>query len=91
MKGKQYAAARKHGYRSGLEVKTRDYLIEHKMPFKYEEVKIEWEDLMYRSYTPDKNGIQYNDRIIPLEWLKEKGKDKHPDLIPCPYTKIKRR
>jgi len=26
-----------------------------------------------------------------LEWLKEKGKDKHPDLIPCPYTKIKRR
>jgi len=26
-----------------------------------------------------------------LEWLKEKGKDKHPDLKPCPYTKIKRR
>ena len=149
MKAKQYAAARKHGYRSGLEVRTRDYLIEHEMPFKYEEVKIEWEDLMYRTYTPDfvlkngiiietkgmfkaedrrkhllikkqhpkldirfvftnsrskiskgaktsygqwceKNGIQYHDRIIPLEWLKEKGKDKHPDLINCPYKKIKR-
>ena len=60
MNGKQFSAAMKHGYRSGLEVRTKDYLIEHNMPFKYEEVKIEWEDLMYRTYTPDfvlKNGI----------------------------------
>ena len=149
MKAKQFSAAMKHGYRSGLEVRTKDYLIEHNMPFKYEEVKIEWEDLMYRTYTPDfvlkngiiietkglfsaddrrkhlavktqhpkldirfvftssrkklskgakssygqwceKNGIKYYDRIIPLEWLKEKGKDMHPVLIHCPYRKIKR-
>ena len=48
MKAKQFSAAMKHGYRSGLEVRTKDYLNEHNMPFKYEEVKIEWEDLMYR-------------------------------------------
>ena len=150
MEAKQFSAAMKHGYRSGLEVRTKDYLNEHNMPFKYEEVKIEWEDLMYRTYTPDfvlkngiiietkglfsaddrrkhlavkaqhpkldirfvfsssrkklskgaksnygqwctKNGIKYYDRIIPLEWLEEKGKDMHPSLIHCPYKKVKRR
>ena len=38
-----------------------------------------------------KNGIKYYDRIIPLEWLEEKGKDMHPSLIHCPYKKVKRR
>ena len=150
MKASQFAAAMKHGYRSGLELRTKEYLVEHNVKFKYEKVKIEWEDLMYRTYTPDfvlgngiiietkglftsddrrkhlavkqqhpkldirfvftsskrklskgakttygqwceKNGIQYHDRIIPEEWLHEKGKDMHPQLIHCPYKKIKRR
>jgi hypothetical protein len=149
MKAKQFSAAMKHGYRSGLEVRTKDYLIEHNMPFKYEEVKIEWEDLMYRTYTPDfilpngiiieskgrfvtadrrkhiaikkqhpkldirfvfynsrnklnkgakstyqnwcdKYGFRYYDRIVPLDWLEEKGKNKHKELIHLPYKKIVR-
>ena len=53
MNGKQFRAAMKHGYRSGLEIKVKDYLKEHKVKFKYEAIKIEWEDLMYRTYTPD--------------------------------------
>ena len=60
MNGKQFAAALKYGYRSGLEIKVKDYLIEHGVKVKYEAIKIEWEDLMYRTYTPDfvlPNGI----------------------------------
>ena len=150
MNGKRFQAALKHGYRSGLEMKISDYLKEHGVPVVYESIKIEWEDLMYRTYTPDfvlkngiiietkglftaddrrkhlavkvqhpkldirfvftsskkklskgakssygqwceKNGIKYHDRIIPLEWLEEKGKDMHPSLIHCPYRKVKRR
>jgi len=149
MDGRQFKAALKHGYRSGLEIKIKDYLKENNVPFKYEKVKIEWEDLMYRTYTPDfilpngiiievkgrftsddrrkhlavkkqhpnldirfvfensrrklskgakttygqwceKHGYQYYDRIIPQEWIKEKGKDTHPDLIKFPFSKIKR-
>ena len=50
---KRFSAAMKHGYRSGLEVKVTEYLKENKIPVKYEAIKIEWEDLMYRTYTPD--------------------------------------
>jgi hypothetical protein len=60
MDGRQFKSALKHGYRSGLEIKIKEYLKEHKVPIKYEKVKIEWEDLMYRTYTPDfilPNGI----------------------------------
>ena len=60
MNGKQFAAALKYGYRSGLEIKVKDYLVEHGVKVKYEAIKIEWEDLMYRTYTPDfvlPNGI----------------------------------
>lgn len=60
MDGRQFKAALKHGYRSGLEIKIKEYLKEHNVPIKYEKVKIEWEDLMYRTYTPDfilPNGI----------------------------------
>ena len=149
MDGKQFKAALKHGYRSGLEIKVKDYLNEHKVKFKYEAIKIEWEDLMYRTYTPDfilpngiivevkgrftsddrrkhvavkkqhpdldirfvfenskrklskgakttyatwceRNKFLYADRVIPEEWLKEKGVDNHPDLVVFPYDKIKR-
>jgi hypothetical protein len=130
----------KNGYRSGLEHKLSIYLSEKKCPYSYESIKIEWEDLAYRTYTPDfvlyngiiietkgrflasdrrkhlaiqkqhpnldirfvftnsrarlskgakstyaqwciKYGFRYYDRIIPEEWLKEKGKNKHPKKI----------
>ena len=149
MDGRQFKAALKHGYRSGLEIKIKDYLQENNIPVKYEKVKIEWEDLMYRTYTPDfilpngiivevkgrftsddrrkhlavkkqhatldirfvfessrrklskgakttygqwcdKHGFMYADRVIPQEWLSEKGKDTYPDLIVFPHKKIKR-
>ena len=150
MDAKQFIAARKYGYRSGLELKTAKYLDDLHIKYKYEKVKIEWEDLTYRTYTPDfvlYNGIiietkgmftaadrkkhlaikkqhphldirfvfensnrklrkgaktryyqwcnkydfDYYDRIIPEEWLKEKGKDKHPKFIKFSGTKIKRK
>jgi len=52
MDGKRFKAARKHGYRSGLELKVSQYLDTKKIQFKYEAIKIEWEDLAYRTYTP---------------------------------------
>ena len=147
---KQFRVARKYGYRSGLELKISDYLKELKVKFLYEGIKIEWEDLAYRTYTPDfvlpngiiietkgrftvadrrkhkcikkqhpeldirfvftnskcklqkgaktsyaqwciKHGFQYYDRIIPEDWLKEKGKNKHPKFIKFMGTKVKRR
>jgi len=142
--------ARKHGYRSGLEHKLSTYLEEHNEPYEYESIKIEWEDLAYRTYTPDfilsngiiietkgrfltadrrkhitikkqhpkldirfvftnsrsklrkgakssyaewciKYGFLYYDRIIPEDWLKEKGKNNHPSFIKFMGTKVKRR
>ena len=150
MNRKQFKAALKHGYRSGLEVKVKDFLVEHSIPIKYECLKIEWEDLMYRTYTPDfilpngiiievkgrftaadrrkhvcikkqhpkldirfifesskrklskgarstyatwceKNKFVYSDRVIPQEWIKEKGKNMHPQYIQFPLKKVKRR
>jgi hypothetical protein len=135
-----FRVAIKHGYRSGLEHKVSIYLDELKHKYLYEKVKIEWEDLAYRTYTPDfilnngiiietkgrflasdrrkhlaikkqhpkldirfvfensrnklrkgakstygqwciKYGFRYYDRIIPEDWLKEKGKNKHPKFI----------
>lgn len=148
--GKAYRAARKNGYRSGLEQSVSEKLTQLKIKFLYEAVKIEWEDLAYRTYTPDfvlpngiiietkgrftvadrrkhkcikkqhpeldirfvftnskcklqkgaktsyaqwciKHGFQYYDRIIPEDWLKEKGKNKHPKFIKFMGTKVKRR
>ena len=50
----------KHGYRSGLEFKISMALDTIKYKYEYESIKIEWEDLAYRTYTPDfilNNGI----------------------------------
>ena len=47
-------------YRSGLEVEAAAYLKDRQKKVAYEELKIEWEDLKYRTYTPDfelDNGI----------------------------------
>ena len=140
----------KHGYRSGLELKISMALDTIGYKYEYESIKIEWEDLSYRTYTPDfilnngiiietkgrflaidrrkhlaikkqhprldirfiftnskaklrkgakssygqwcdKYGFRYYDRIIPEDWLKEKGKNKHPKFIKFGGTKIKRR
>ena len=59
---KQYRAARKYGYRSGLEYKISLYLDNLKIKYDYEKLKIEWEDLAYRTYTPD--FVLYNGIII---------------------------
>ena len=53
MNGKSFRAARKYGYRSGLEVTLGKYLKDLGVDAKYEAIKIEWEDLTYRTYTPD--------------------------------------
>ena len=39
----------------------------------------------------DKHGYKYAAKLIPTEWLKEKGKDRHPVVIVLPFEKIKRR
>jgi len=147
---KSWRMARKYGYRSGLELVISDKLKSDRRKFRYEEIKIEWEDVSYRTYTPDfvlnngiivevkgrfvpadrrrqllirkqhpdldirfvfensqsrirkgskttyakwciKNGFRYYDRIIPEDWLKEKGKDKHPNFICHPNSTVKRR
>lgn len=54
------AVAKKYGFRSGLEHSLSQYLTELEVPYLYEAIKIEWEDLAYRTYTPDfilQNGI----------------------------------
>ena len=140
----------KYGYRSGLEHKISQYLESLKHKYEYESIKIEWEDLAYRTYTPDfilNNGIiietkgrftiadrrkhltikkqhptldirfvftnsrsklnkgakstygewcikhkfDFYDRIIPEDWLKEKGKNNHLKFIKFLGTKIRRK
>ena len=144
-----YRNALKHGYRSGLEKTISLFLSDNKYTFDYETIKIEWEDLCYRTYTPDfilHNGIivetkgrfvvsdrrkhiaiqkqhpkldirfvftnskaklqkgakstygqwcekykfKYSDRVIPEVWLKERGKNKHPEFIKFSGKKIRR-
>ena len=142
----KFSHARKYGYRSGLEKKLADELKVLKVKFTYESLKIEWEDLAYRTYTPDfvlnngiiieskgmftaadrrkhltikrqhpkldirfvfensrrklrkgakstygewcyKYGFLYTSRVIPEEWTKEKGKNKHKKFIAFAGTK----
>ena len=146
---KAYRDALKHGYKSGIEHKVSIFLDEKKYKYDYESIKIEWEDLTYRTYTPDfilgngviietkgrfitsdrkkhlaikqqhpkldirfvftnsnvkiykgsktsyamwciRHGFRYYDRIIPEDWLKEKGKRKYPKFIKFSGKKIRR-
>lgn len=145
-----FRAARKYGYRSGLELSVSEKLKQQNVKFLYEALKIEWEDLAYRTYTPDfilyngiiietkgmftaadrrkhlaiqrqhpkldirfvfensrrklrkgakssyaewciKYGFKYHDRIIPEDWIKEKGKNNYPKFISFRGKKVKRR
>ena len=138
-----------YGYRSGLEHKVSMALDMIKYNYEYESIKIEWEDLAYRTYTPDfvlgngiiietkgrflvsdrrkhlavkkqhpkldirfvftnsraklskgakssysdwciKHGFRYYDRIIPEDWLKEKGKNKHSKFIKFKGVRVRR-
>mgnify|MGYP003624494059 FL=1 len=54
--------ARRKGFRSVIELKLAEDLQAYGKPFSYEKNKIEWEDLAYRSYTPD--FITHNNIII---------------------------
>lgn len=129
-------AAKRHNsrtYRSGLEKIVAEFLKANQKKIRYEDLKIEWKDLRYRTYTPDfvldngiivetkgifdnedrrkhvavreqhpeldirfvfsnakaklykgakttyadwceKQGFKYSHRVIPEDWLKEKGK-----------------
>tara|TARA_R110000823_G_scaffold122458_1_gene247915 strand:- start:48 stop:494 length:447 start_codon:yes stop_codon:yes gene_type:complete len=86
MNGNKFKAARKYGYRSGLELKVSQYLDNKKIVFKYEAIKIEWEDLAYRTYTPDfilPNNIiiEVKGRFITQDRRKHREiKKQHPDL-----------
>ena len=86
MNGNKFKAARKHGYRSGLELKVSQYLDTKKIVFKYEAIKIEWEDLAYRTYTPDfvlPNNIiiEVKGRFITQDRRKHREiKRQHPHL-----------
>ena len=73
-------------YRSGLERGIAEYLKDNQQKVRYEALKIEWEDLRYRTYTPDfvlDNGIiietkgifDSEDRRKHLEIKKQ-----HPEL-----------
>ena len=54
--------ARRKGFRSVIELELSEGLLAYGKPFSYEKNKIEWEDLAYRSYTPD--FITHNNIII---------------------------
>ena len=78
--------ALRYGYRSGLEQIVRDSLRGRKCNAKYECLKIEWEDLTYRKYTPDfllPNGIivETKGRFTPADRMKHLAiKKQHPHL-----------
>ena len=57
----------KRRYRSGLEDQIAAYLESNQKELRYEQLKIEWEDLRYRVYTPD---FQLDNGII----IETKGK-----------------
>jgi hypothetical protein len=85
-KSKARINALKHGYRSGLEDNVSASLKRRKCKADYESIKIEWEDLAYRTYTPDfllPNGIiiETKGRFTPEDRRKHlEIKSQHPHL-----------
>jgi len=62
MRNSKRSNAIRLGYRSGLEETVAQDLLRDTRPYTYEKVKIEWEDLAYRTYTPD--FVLHNNVII---------------------------
>jgi len=85
-KNKIRSNAIKHGYRSGLEQSVLNSLKDRSCDAKYECFKIEWEDLSYRTYTPDfllPNGIiiETKGRFTAEDRMKHLTiRQQHPDL-----------
>jgi len=85
-KNKIRQAALKQGYRSGLEHTVLESLKGRDCDAKYECLKVEWEDLAYRTYTPDfllPNGIliETKGRFTPDDRRKHlEIKKQHPEL-----------
>mgnify|MGYP001254281940 FL=1 len=81
-----YRIAKRLGFRSGLECKVAEDLKSKGIKFGYETIKIEWEDLCYRTYTPD--FILHNNIIVETKgyWTSTDRrkllciKKQHPDL-----------
>lgn len=80
---------RKHNsrlYRSGLEKEAAAFLKDRQKKVVYEQLKIEWEDLRYRTYTPDfelDNGILVETKGIFDNEDRRKHiaiKEQHPEL-----------
>tara|TARA_R110002124_G_scaffold274908_1_gene444994 strand:- start:944 stop:1312 length:369 start_codon:yes stop_codon:yes gene_type:complete len=73
-------------FRSGLEKRTADFLNKRKVKFQYEEIKISWQDLRMKKYTPDfvlSNGIiiETKGRFIHSDRTKHLFvKAQHPEL-----------
>ena len=76
----------KRRYRSGLEKTVAAFLKDNQTRVRYEVLKIEWEDLRYRTYTPDfilDNGIiiETKGMFNALDRRKHKAiKKQHPKL-----------
>jgi len=83
---KAWAAAKKHGYRSSLEVTLQKFFTENGVTFKYESTKIQWEDRRFRKYTPDfilPNGIIVEAKGLFTAEDRRKHKEvkeQHPNL-----------
>jgi hypothetical protein len=73
-------------YRSGLEREAAAFLKVNQKKVLYEKIKIEWEDLRYRTYTPDfelDNGIFIETKGIFDNEDRRKHlaiKEQHPEL-----------
>jgi hypothetical protein len=76
----------KRAYRSGSEGKLSELLSKVQKEVRYEKLKVEWEDLQYRTYTPDfelDNGIiiEYKGLFEPADRRKHLHvRAQHPDL-----------
>ena len=73
-------------FRSGLEERTAKYLRKLKVKFTYEKLKIKWQDLRYKTYTPDfvlANGIIIETKVRFISSDRTKHlmvKRQHPEL-----------
>ena len=83
------ATGRRHNsrlYRSGLEKEAAAFLSTRQKQVLYEKLKVEWEDLRYRTYTPDfelDNGILVETKGIFDNEDRRKHlaiKEQHPEL-----------
>lgn len=79
-------------FRSGLEKRTAAYLKKLKIKFEYEKMRIKWQDLRFKTYTPDfvlSNGIiiETKGRFIHSDRTKHlMVKAQHPNMIFVLYS-----